>query len=47
LPSEAVVAGQTLPVAGGTVMLLQRVAHETVLRIAAAASGSSRQQPRE
>ena len=47
LPSEAVVAGQTLAVAGGTVMLLQRVAHETVLRIAAAAWGSSRQQPRE
>jgi hypothetical protein len=33
LPQQAVVQGQTLPVAGGTVILLQRIAHETVLRI--------------
>jgi hypothetical protein len=33
LPQQAVVQGQTLPVAGGTVTLLQRIAHETVLGI--------------
>ena len=33
LPAQAVVQGQTLPVSGGTVIMLQRVAHETVARI--------------
>jgi hypothetical protein len=33
LPQQPVVAGQRLEVAGGTVLLLQRVAHETVIRI--------------
>jgi hypothetical protein len=33
LPQVAVVAGRRLEVPGGTVLLLQRVAHETVLRI--------------
>jgi len=33
LPDEAVVAGQTLGLSGGTVTLLQRVAHETVARV--------------
>jgi hypothetical protein len=35
LPQEAVVAGQRLNVSGGTVVLLQRAAHETVARLAA------------
>jgi hypothetical protein len=35
LPQEAVVAGQRLSLSGGTVVLLQRVAHETVARLAA------------
>ena len=34
LPQEAVVAGQRLNASGGTVVLLQRVAHETVMRFA-------------
>lgn len=33
LPEQAVVQGQTLPVSGGTIIMLQRVAHETVARI--------------
>lgn len=33
LPQQVIVAGQGLEVAGGTVLLLQRVAHETVVRI--------------
>jgi hypothetical protein len=33
LPEQAVVQGQTLPVSGGTVIMLQRIAHETVVRI--------------
>jgi hypothetical protein len=33
LPEEALVAGQRLNVPGGTILLLQRVAHETVVRI--------------
>ncbi|MFL5474368.1 MAG: hypothetical protein ACJ8A6_01640 [Gemmatimonadales bacterium] len=33
LPEQAVVQGQTLAVPGGTVIMLQRVAHETVVRI--------------
>jgi hypothetical protein len=35
LPHEAVVAGQRLSLSGVTVVLLQRVAHETVARLAA------------
>jgi hypothetical protein len=33
LPQQVIVAGQRLEVTGGTVLLLQRVAHETVVRI--------------
>jgi hypothetical protein len=39
LPDEVLVGGQRLDVAGGTILLLQRVAHETVLRIAETAVG--------
>jgi hypothetical protein len=35
LPQEAIVSGQRLDVPGGTMVLLQRIAHETVVRYAA------------
>jgi hypothetical protein len=38
LPDEPVVAGQQLEVPGGTVLLLQRIAHETLIRIKAQVS---------
>jgi hypothetical protein len=42
LPQQAVVAGQRLDVAGGTVLLLQRVAHETVASINAELKGTAK-----
>ena len=38
LPQEAIVAGERLELPGGTVVLLQRVAHETVLKYGAPAA---------
>ena len=43
LPQEAIVAGQRLDLAGGTVLLLQRVAHETVVSINAELKGGAKQ----
>lgn len=34
LPQQAIVAGQRLDLPGGTIVLLQRIAHETVRRVA-------------
>jgi hypothetical protein len=42
LPQQAVVQGQPLALAGGTVLLLQRVAHETVARIKAQLNAARR-----